>query len=233
MDRSSEDQGRGQSGACGAKRVGVCGSRRRTSSRTVFASCGRAPAGSAASRQGLGARQLLRCRACRSSSRSARFRVAAVLLAGARKTRGCGTVYCVDPFDCSGDEFSATLPKDIGRSRRRLAARSFRRKPSPRQSRWLGRGTAGPRRGHRAGLDHADRPLGAQRRPVTGRGLRGMSMPLAVSQTRRCHRGARLRPGPRPESHGGNRRIVEREITPPAFTDIRLVVATTFARRAM
>ena len=28
------------------------------------------------------------------------------LLAGARKLRGSGRVHCVDPFDCSGDEFS-------------------------------------------------------------------------------------------------------------------------------
>lgn len=29
-----------------------------------------------------------------------------LLLAGARKLKGSGTVHCVDPFDCSGDEFS-------------------------------------------------------------------------------------------------------------------------------
>jgi len=31
----------------------------------------------------------------------------AVLLAGARKLRGSGVVHCIDPFDASGDEFSA------------------------------------------------------------------------------------------------------------------------------
>src|SRR6266446_1886101 len=29
-----------------------------------------------------------------------------VLMAGARRLRGDGRVHCVDPFDCSGDEFS-------------------------------------------------------------------------------------------------------------------------------
>jgi predicted O-methyltransferase YrrM len=40
-------------------------------------------------------------------------------------------------------------------------------------------------------------------------------------------------PGPRAEGHSGHRRLVEEEIRPPAYTDIRLVVAATFARRAM
>jgi predicted O-methyltransferase YrrM len=39
-------------------------------------------------------------------------------------------------------------------------------------------------------------------------------------------------PGPHPESHSGHRRLVDEEIRPPGYTDIRLVEATTFARRA-
>src|SRR5207244_13208563 len=34
------------------------------------------------------------------------FGAAAILLAGARRAKGSGKVFCVDPFDCSGDEFS-------------------------------------------------------------------------------------------------------------------------------
>src|SRR5690349_1726431 len=34
------------------------------------------------------------------------FGSATVLLAGARRLRGTGKVHCVDPFDCSGDDFS-------------------------------------------------------------------------------------------------------------------------------
>jgi len=33
------------------------------------------------------------------------FGAAAILLAGARRAKGSGKVFCVDPFDCSGDEF--------------------------------------------------------------------------------------------------------------------------------
>ena len=29
-----------------------------------------------------------------------------LLLAGARKLKGSGSVHCIDPFDCSGDQFS-------------------------------------------------------------------------------------------------------------------------------
>ena len=37
----------------------------------------------------------------------------AVVLAGARKERGSGVVHCVDPFDASGDSFSAPIYKAI------------------------------------------------------------------------------------------------------------------------
>jgi predicted O-methyltransferase YrrM len=37
-------------------------------------------------------------------------------------------------------------------------------------------------------------------------------------------------PGPHAETHDGNRLLVEQEILPPVYTDIRLVGATTFAR---
>ena len=36
-----------------------------------------------------------------------------ILLAGARKLRGSGRVYCVDPFDASGDAFSAAVYRAI------------------------------------------------------------------------------------------------------------------------
>ncbi len=36
-----------------------------------------------------------------------------VLLAGARKVRGSGRVYCIDPFDCSGDPFSVPHYQEV------------------------------------------------------------------------------------------------------------------------
>ena len=37
----------------------------------------------------------------------------AVLLAGPRKVKGTGKVYCVDPFDCSGDDFSVSVYRHL------------------------------------------------------------------------------------------------------------------------
>ncbi len=39
-----------------------------------------------------------------------------ILLAGARKLAGSGLVYCVDPFDASGDAFSASIYQSIVQS---------------------------------------------------------------------------------------------------------------------
>ena len=36
-----------------------------------------------------------------------------ILLAGARKLRGSGKVYCIDPFDCSGDDCSVPIYQEI------------------------------------------------------------------------------------------------------------------------
>ena len=35
------------------------------------------------------------------------------MLAGSRQLRGSGTVHCIDPFDASGDSFSAPIYRDI------------------------------------------------------------------------------------------------------------------------
>jgi hypothetical protein len=161
------------------------------------------------------------------------FGSAAVLLAGARKAKGSGTVYCVDPFDCSGDEFSV-----------------------PHYKRILTEAGGGALRDHfeqnlrRAGLDDwvtvlQGRAEDIARRwtePIDMLALNGDQSPAGARAAYQCwspflkpggtiavHNSA---PGPRPESHSGNRLLVDEELRPPAYTDIRLVVATTFARRA-
>jgi predicted O-methyltransferase YrrM len=162
------------------------------------------------------------------------FGSAAVLLAGARKAKGSGRVYCVDPFDCSGDEFSVPHYRKI------LAAAG-----------------GGALRDHfernlrRAGLDdwvtvlegRAEEVARRWSEPIDMLALNGDQSPagaraayqawspyLKPGGTIAVHNSA---PGPRLESHSGNRRLVEEEIRPPACTDIRLVVATTFALRAL
>ncbi len=48
-----------------------------------------------------------------------------MLLAGARQLRGAGQVHCVDPFDASGESFSAPIYHTIGRSLNRSLRRQF------------------------------------------------------------------------------------------------------------
>jgi predicted O-methyltransferase YrrM len=157
-----------------------------------------------------------------------------LLLAGPRKARGSGKVHCVDPFDCSGDAFSVPVYRDL------LAA--------------VG---GGPLRHRfeeniaRAGLadwvevhqGRADEIATAWVSPID----------LLVLDGDQSRRGARadyeswspfLKPGgivavhnsePRvyAPDHDGNRQLALEEILPPRYTDVRLVGATTFARKSM
>jgi predicted O-methyltransferase YrrM len=160
------------------------------------------------------------------------FGSAAVLLAGARKLRGAGKVYCVDPFDGSGDDFSV-----------------------PYYARILAEAGGGRLRDHfdrnvrRAGLadwidvlpGRAEDVAPGWTRPIDLLALNGDQSPagaraayLAWSRFLKpggviaVHNAA---PGPHAATHDGNRRLVEEEIRPPVYTDIRPVGATTFARR--
>jgi MMP 1-O-methyltransferase len=160
------------------------------------------------------------------------FGSAAVLLAGARKAKGSGMVYCVDPFDCSGDEFSV-----------------------PHYKRMLAAAGGGALRDHfeqnlrRAGVDGWVTVLQGQAEEIAQRwatpidmlALNGDQSPVGARAAYQCW-SPFLKPGgtialhnsapePHEESHSGHRRLVEEEIRAPAFADIRLVVATTFARR--
>jgi hypothetical protein len=156
-----------------------------------------------------------------------------VLLAGARCVQGSGKVHSVDPFDCSGDAFSVPHYRDIVAS--------------------LGRGSL---RDHfEANLRSAGLRDWVQVHP--GRAAEvatnwDLPIDLLLLDGDQSPRGAReafeswapfLKPGgilvlrntkPRKyaEEHDGHRRLVVEEIFPPRFTDVRLVGATTFARKA-
>jgi predicted O-methyltransferase YrrM len=161
------------------------------------------------------------------------FGSAAVLLAGARKLRGSGKLYCIDPFDCSGDDFSV-----------------------PHYTRLLAEAGGGGLREHfehnirRAGVEdwvevlqgRAEDIAPGWTRPIDLLALSGDQSPegaraayaawspfLKPDGIIAVHNSA---PGPRAENHSGNRRIVEEEIRPPGYIDIRAAGATTFARRA-
>ena len=155
-----------------------------------------------------------------------------LLLAGPRKARGSGKVHCVDPFDCSGDAFSVPVYRDLltavvgGLLRQRFEENITRA------------GLADWVEVHQ-GL--ADEIATAWTAPID----------LLVLDGDQSHQGARaaydswspfLKPGgiiavhnsePRvyAPDHDGNRQLAVEEILPPRYTDVRLVGATTFARK--
>lgn len=156
-----------------------------------------------------------------------------VLLAGARCVRSSGKVHSVDPFDCSGDAFSLPYYRDIvaslgGGSLRDHFEANIRRAGL---SSWV-----------KVHQGRAGEVAATWERPIDLLLLDGDQSP----------RGARdafdswvpfLKPGgtivlrntkPREyaEGHDGHRRLVVEQIFPPRFTDVRLVGATTFARKA-
>jgi predicted O-methyltransferase YrrM len=156
-----------------------------------------------------------------------------VLLAGARCVAGSGKVHSVDPFDCSGDAFSVPYYRDIIAS--------------------LGGGSL---RDHfeanirRAGLSGWVQVHPGRAADIAGTWELPVDLLLLDGDQSPC--GAReafdswapfLKPGgiivlrntrPRQyaEGHDGHRRLVVEQILPPRFTDVRLVGATTFARKS-
>jgi predicted O-methyltransferase YrrM len=156
-----------------------------------------------------------------------------ILLAGARRLQGSGKVHSVDPFDYSGDAFSVPHYRDIVAS--------------------LGGGSL---RDHfeanirRAGLSNWVEVHQGRAAEVAVTWERAIDLLLLDGD--QSPNGAReafdwwvpfLKPGgiivlrntrPREyaEGHDGHRRLVLEQIFPPRFTHVRLVGATTFARKA-
>lgn len=161
------------------------------------------------------------------------FGSAAVLLAGARRLQGSGRVYCIDPFDCSGDDFSVPHYRRIlseagGGALREHFDRNIRR--------------AGLQRWVEAIEGRAEDIAMGWNTPIDLLALNGDQSPAGARAAYRAwapflkpggviavHNSA---PGPHAPGHDGHRRLVEDEIRPPAYGDLRLVGATTFARRA-
>jgi predicted O-methyltransferase YrrM len=156
-----------------------------------------------------------------------------LLLAGPRKVRGSGKVHCVDPFDCSGDAFSVPVYQKL------LAA--------------VGGGSLRQRFEEniaRAGLtswvevhqDRADDLAAAWTSPVDLLVLDGDQSRAGARATYEnwfpflkpggtiaVHNTAARVYGP---DHDGNRQLALEQILSPQFTDVRLIGATTFARKS-
>lgn len=161
------------------------------------------------------------------------FGSAAVLLAGARQLQGSGRVYCIDPFDCSGDDFSVP-------HYRRILVEAGGGTPRVHFDRNI-RG-AGLQRWVEAIEGRAEDIAAGWTAPIDLLALNGDQSPVGAHAAYRAwapflkpggviavHNSA---PGPHAAGHDGHRRLVEEEIRPPAYGDVRSVGATTFARRA-
>jgi hypothetical protein len=157
-----------------------------------------------------------------------------VLLAGARCVRGSGEVHSVDPFDCSGDAFSVPHYRQIvaslgGGSLRDHFEANIRRAGL---SRWV-----------QVNEGRAAEVAATWERPIDLLLLDGDQSPQGAREAFNSWVPF-LKPGgiivlrntrPREyaEGHDGHRRLVLEQILPPRFTDVRLVGATTFARKAV
>ncbi len=161
------------------------------------------------------------------------FGSSAVLLAGARKLRGFGKIHCVDPFDCSGDDFSVPHYKRLlaqagGEPLRVYFEQNIRRAVL---EGWI--------EVHEGYAEHVARSwatpidmlvLGGDQSPAGARAAYESWSPfLKPGGIIAIHNSS---PRDYDTTHDGNRRIVLEEIVPPMYTDIRLVVHTTVARRA-
>jgi predicted O-methyltransferase YrrM len=154
-----------------------------------------------------------------------------VLLAGARRLRGSGTVHCVDPFDLSGEEFSVAIYHAIGSSLRRSPREQFDRNVRRAGlADWVEvhQGAAadiGATWSTPIDFLFLDGDYSAEGALSIFRDWSGYLKPggiLAVHGSSRDHDV----PG-----HNGNYRVVVDAVRPPLYSEIRRVGTTTFARK--
>lgn len=157
----------------------------------------------------------------------------AILLAGPRSIRGSGIVYCVDPFDGTGDSFSVPhyqrILEDIGIGSLR---EHFEKNIYD----------AGLEAWVRIQQGRAKEVARTWTKPIDLLYLDGDQSRIGVRETYdswveflkvggiiAVHNS---QPGDHPPDHNGHCCIVQEEIRPPHYRDIRLVGSTTFAIRA-
>jgi predicted O-methyltransferase YrrM len=156
-----------------------------------------------------------------------------VLLAGARRVRGSGQVHSVDPFDCSGDAFSVPHYRNIVAS---LGDRSLRDHFEANIQRAGLNSWVQVHQGRSAEvaatwelpidlllLDGDQSPRGAREAFDSWLPFLKFGGVIVLRNTK---------PREYAEGHDGHRRLVVEQIFSPRFTDVRLVGATTFARKA-
>lgn len=156
----------------------------------------------------------------------------AVLLAGARKLRGSGRVHCIDPFDASGDAFSAPIYRAIAGSDDRTLRDRFEeniRRLGLSREVSVHQGTAEAIGAHWSEpidlllLDGDHSPEGARAAFLRWTPFlkAGGIVALPNSSDRKYD-----------EGHDGTRRLVLESVKPPEFCRIYCIGTTFFAGRA-
>lgn len=157
----------------------------------------------------------------------------AILLAGPRRLRGSGVVYCVDPFDGTGNSFSVPHYRRIleeigGGSLRDHFEKNIR---DAGLEDWVRIQQGRAKEAARAWTKPIDLLFldGDQSRTGVRETYDSWAEFLKIGGTIAVHNSE---PGDHAPDHDGHRCIVQEEIKPPRYSDIRLVDSTTFAIRA-
>jgi predicted O-methyltransferase YrrM len=155
-----------------------------------------------------------------------------ILLAGPRRICGSGLVHCVDPFNCSGDSFSVPHYQRIllGHGGGSLRDHFERNIHAAGLGRWV--------RIHQGRADEVARSWtafidllyldGDQSRKGVREAYDSWAQFLRAGGIIAVHNSA---PENHTAEHDGHRCIVEEEIKPPRYRNIRLVCSTTFATK--
>jgi hypothetical protein len=157
-----------------------------------------------------------------------------ILLAGARKLRGSGRVHVVDPFDASGDAFSAPIYQAMARSSEMGLRQRFDESiHHAGLSAWVsvhhGRDTEVAATWTTPidllFLDGDQSYAGACAAYESWSQFLEVGGIIAVHNSRSNARYA--------QDHDGLRRLVEERIHPPQYVDVRCIESTTFARKTV
>jgi hypothetical protein len=152
------------------------------------------------------------------------------LLAGSCRLRGSGRVHCIDPFDCSGDDFSVPhYEKGLRESGSDSLEIAFRQNLSRLElTPWVAiHGTTALELASRWEQPIDLLLLDADQSPAGARAAYEAWLPFLRRDGTIVLRNTLDRPYA--DGHDGHRRLVEEEILMPRFREIRQVGATTFA----
>jgi predicted O-methyltransferase YrrM len=155
----------------------------------------------------------------------------AIVLAGARKLRGSGQVHCIDPFDASGDPFSAPIYQAVGTARGRSLRQRF-----DANMRWAGLSgwvVAHPGKDGEVAatwdtpidmlfLDGDQSPAGARAAYTNWAPFLKKKGIIAI------HNSAS---GTYAAGHDGHMRLAAETIRPPQYAEVTCIGTTTFARK--